>query len=305
MVANIFSRRVLVAACSVALAALGGVAVAAGTDNGMSNRSNTAQATAKSDKATDARRQMDEAAQVIRRMEQDGKAAKLLPQAAGVFIVPHYGRAALGVGGRGGEGVLMVRKGGTWGEPAFYNTGGVSIGAEAGVEGGSLVFVLNNDKAVRSFRQDNNWSLNAEAGLTIVAWSGKAQSSTGKGDVTVWSDTKGLLGSLAISVTDINFDDAETGAFYGRPMKVADVFSGSAQPPSSQIAVLQDALSAASGGAGSGAMSSTAAGTYAGSSAASGKSGSTSMSGTTNNANAESGRSSTGSMGRTSSGSQY
>ena len=242
-----YGRRLLVGACSLALASLAGFAMAAGTNDtmhtGSTAKSDASLGKPRGDEGLDAQRQVDRAAQVVRRMESDRGAAQLLREAQGVFVVDRYGRAALGVGGRGGEGVLMVKRNGRWGDPAFYNAGGVSIGAEAGAEGGSMVFVLNDDRAVQSFKQNNNWSLNAEAGLTIVGWSGKAQGSAGKGDVTVWSDTKGLLGSVAISVTDIHFDQDETSAFYGKPMTVADVF-GATATPTGNVAALRDALAA-------------------------------------------------------------
>src|SRR4051812_38944184 len=42
-----------------------------------------------------------------------------------------------------------------------YDIGGVSIGLEAGGEGGAMALVLNNQKAMTSFMQDNKFSLNA------------------------------------------------------------------------------------------------------------------------------------------------
>jgi lipid-binding SYLF domain-containing protein len=203
--------RMLATACSLALG-LGGACVAQAAGNTTATPSDrttapsaayaapgTYRASGSRDAAHDAMEHVDKAVAVVHRMESEPHVKQLLDQAKGVFIIPRYGRAALGIGGRGGAGVLMVKRSGTWGNPAFYNYGGISAGVQAGVEGGAVAFVLNDDKAVRSFtRQDNNWSLNAEAGLTIVAWSDKGQGSAGKGDVTVWSDTKGLFGDLAI-----------------------------------------------------------------------------------------------------------
>ena len=271
---NYLGKRVLVAACSLALASLAGSAMAMGNDTSrMDNTGNAATTTGKAarDEAHDAQHQIDGAAKIVQRMQSDHAAAQLLREAKGVFVVTKFGHAALGVGGRGGEGVLMMNKNGIWGDPAFYNMGGMSIGAEAGAEGGSLVFVLNSEKALKSFDQNNNWSLNAEAGLTIVNWSGKAQGSAGKGDVTVWSDTKGLLGAVAVSVTDIQFDHGETSAFYGKPMQVADVFRGTASAPAEKVARLRDALAGASQT--SSAMAGTRGSTPANNSASSGTSG--------------------------------
>ena len=252
------SKRLLIAACSLAVVALGGPALAAPANAQRTASGNVGETTGKTaqEDMKDAQRQIRDAARIVRRMEGDPDAANLLEQAHGVFVVTSYGRAALGIGGRGGEGVLMIRRNGQWQDPAFYTLGGGSIGAQAGVESGSLVYALNTDKAVKAFDRGDNWSLNAEAGLTVVTWSGKAQASAGKGDVTVWSDAKGLLGSAAVSVTDIRFDAGKTGAFYGKPMNVADVFSGNATP-AGDPARLQQALSAS--GAMKGADSQSAA----------------------------------------------
>jgi lipid-binding SYLF domain-containing protein len=221
--------RPLVAACSMAVLALAGPAFAQ-TSSGMNPRADTTHADAATsqglrgdarDEAKGAIDDVNQAAGVIRKMQADPGAANLLAEAQGVFIVPKYGRAALGVGGRGGVGVLLVKRDGKWSDPAFYNFGGVSAGVEAGVEGGSFVLVLNDQKAVDSFRRNNNWSLNAGAGLTIVEWSKKARASAGSGDVTIWSDVKGLFAGAQIAVTDIKYDADQTAAYYGQSGKLA------------------------------------------------------------------------------------
>jgi lipid-binding SYLF domain-containing protein len=148
----------------------------------------------------------------------------LLGRARGVFIVPTYGRAALGVGGAGGAGVLMARRAdGTWGNPAFFDIGALSIGLQAGAEGGPIAFVLLNQKAVDSFRNRNNFSLSADAGLTVVNFARMAQGSTA-GDVVVWSNNKGLFGNAAtVGVNDVRYNQRLTEAYYGKPMTAMQV----------------------------------------------------------------------------------
>jgi lipid-binding SYLF domain-containing protein len=237
-------------ACSIALA-WSCVAAAANTMTPQSPPNNKPAATShdgmrspRGGEARDAVDQINDAANVIQRMKTDQALASLLQKSHGVLVVPQYGRAALGVGGRGGAGVLLIRENGNWVQPSFYNYGGISIGLEAGAEGGPIAFVLNTEKALKSFEQNNNWSLNAEAGLTVATWSGKGQASAGKSDVTVWSGAKGLLGSLSVSVTDINFDGAETSAYYDQKVTSAsDVISGKIQNPHS--AALKEAFAQA------------------------------------------------------------
>lgn len=211
------------------------------------------------DAARNAVRQVSAATGVVRDMERDPGVAGLLADAAGVFIVPRYTRAALGIGARGGEGVLLARNGNGWSDPLFYNLAGVSIGAQAGVEGGEMALVLRSQRALDRFRNNNNWSLNADAGLTVVNWSRAAEVTARAGDVVVWSARQGLFGDLAVSVTDIHFDQDENAAFYGRPVAVQDVLGGSttAAMATQQIAGLKQALAGAGrgstmGGAGSG-----------------------------------------------------
>lgn len=236
-----YRTRVIVTACSLAIAAMGGLATAQTSAPPGVTTGNEAVTQAD---VRDAAQQVSEAARVVRQMEQDEGMAQLLQQAEGVFILADYGRAALGLGGRGGEGVLLVKQNGEWSDPAFYNLGGVSAGVEVGIETGNIAFVLNNEKAVNSFRQQNNWSLNADAGLTIVAWSARGQAAAGKGDVVAWSDTEGVFGDLAISVTDINFDEDETSAYYGKQVALSDIINGKVTSPQSEP--LKQALASAS-----------------------------------------------------------
>lgn len=192
------------------------------------------------EQSADAATHIAKASQVLQQMQRDQALAGVLNRAKGVFVVPDYGRAALGVGARGGAGVLLVRRGGAWTNPAFYNMGGISVGLQAGVEAGAIAFVLNDQKALNSFMQNNKFSLNGDAGLTLVNWSAKGQGSAGRGDITVWSDTEGLFGSAAISVTDINFDEKETAAYYKRQVAARDVVSGAVRNPNATA--LQQAL---------------------------------------------------------------
>jgi lipid-binding SYLF domain-containing protein len=155
---------------------------------------------------------------------------ELLARARGVYILPTYARAALAVGASGGAGVLMVRRAdGSWGNPVFFNVGGLSIGLQAGAEGGPLALVLLNQKAVDSFRNKNNFSLNADAGLTVINFARMAQGST-SGDVVAWSGTKGLFGNAAtVAINDIRYNQRVTEAYYGKPLTALQAID-SAEP---------------------------------------------------------------------------
>lgn len=244
MTTGTFKRRAVVTACMCALISAGSFAAA--QSSGAAGSTSTSQNQPSGDKMQEAQDHLQKSVKVIQQMNADPGMKKLLKQAKGVYVVPDYGRAALGVGARGGAGVLFVKQGSKWGNPGFYNMGGVSVGAQAGGEAGAIALVLKSQKALNSFKKGNNFSLNADAGLTVINWSAKAQGSVGKGNVVVWSDTEGAFGDLAVSVTDVNFDEKETGAFYGKKTaSAADVINGKMRAPRSPA--LQDALAALSG----------------------------------------------------------
>jgi lipid-binding SYLF domain-containing protein len=194
----------------------------------------------------DAQETVSEAVAVVNQMRLDTELADTLAQAQGVFIVPDYAQAAVIVGGEGGEGVALLRQGtepgGEWSAPAFYNFGGISVGAEAGVEAGSIAMLLMTEEAVEKFKADGtDFSLDANAGLTIVNWSEKAEGDAGEGDVIVWSDTEGLFAGANIAITGIKHDDDESAAYYGEDVDSQQIFGGNVTDDRSQT--LRDALS--------------------------------------------------------------
>ena len=178
--------------------------------------------------AAAAERRVAEAAAVVARMEAVPRMKQLLQQAKGVFIVPKYGRAALGLGVAGGAGVLLVRRqDSSWSDPAFFYLGSISVGAQAGAQGGPVAIVLNNDAALARFMQDTEFSLNADAGLTVMNWTRYAEGRAGAGDVVVWSGTEGLFGNVAaISVNGIRYSQTASNAYYNRMVGAQDVFAG-------------------------------------------------------------------------------
>lgn len=188
------------------------------------------------DELANAREIVDEAAEVVERLRANPETQEALKQADAVFIVPDYARAALGIGGAGGQGVLIANNNGSWSAPAFYNVGTINLGLEAGVEAGRVAFLIMGEDALEGFRDENNFSLNADAGLTIINWSRRAQASVGKGaDVIAWSDTEGLYGDLAVSVTDIFWDEEANRAYYRRTASAREIIGGQVEAPDSEL----------------------------------------------------------------------
>lgn len=186
-------------------------------------------------------KRIGDAVTVVTAMDREAGMPDLLAKARGVYLVPTYGRAALGIGGEGGSGVLMVRRSdGSWNNPAFFNIGGISVGIQAGVEGGPFALLLMNQKAVDNFRNRNNFSLSADAGITVVNFTRLAQG-TVTGDVVAWSGSKGLFGNAAtLAINDIRFNQRLNEAYYGKMMTALQTIDST--EPNTQADALRKVL---------------------------------------------------------------
>lgn len=180
-----------------------------------------------------AQEEIDRAVQVAQQMKSDPRMAALLADAKGVFILPRHGSGALGVGIEAGEGVLVTRAGEGFGNPVFYELGGVSFGAQAGGAGGPVAMLLMSERAVEKFGSGQRFSLDADAGLTFVDYSKRAQASTGKvRDVVVWSAEKGAYAGVAVGVKGITPDREANQSYYGRPIAdPAEIIEGRVENP--------------------------------------------------------------------------
>jgi lipid-binding SYLF domain-containing protein len=217
---------------AAALIAVAGAAGAQTMNNASSNTNGTDRNEVQHDQML-----LNQSAQVVGRMKAENGMTQLLGRAKGVFIMPHYGRGAIGVGFQGGEGVLVMRQGNGFGNPVFYNMGGVSIGAQAGGVGGPVALFLMTDKAVQDFTSGKNFSVNADAGLTIVSYSRRAEASGGKvQDIVFWSGTHGAYAGASVGLTDVTFDDNANKAWYGRDgLNAAQIVHGQVQNPHNKV----------------------------------------------------------------------
>lgn len=240
---NKFTLSPVRAACALVLLSLAGVSVAQTADY---DRPPTVGATAPAGKQEEAAdKHVSDAVKVAQKMLEEARMKDLLAQAKGIFIVPTFGRAAVGLGASGGVGLMLTKRAdGSWSDPAFYNIGGLSVGAQVGAEGGAIAMVLNNQKAVDKFMEKNAFSVNAAAGLTLVNWAKAAQGNLGDGDVVLWTGTKGLFGNLvAVGVSDIRYNQNLTNAYYHQSVSVADALAG--KFPNAQADALKQTLAVA------------------------------------------------------------
>jgi len=212
-----------------------GVAFAAGALAALPAAAVAQAPAANSDLAHGPQKLVDKAASVLSEMQADPKIRPVLARAIGLYILPEYGRGGFIIGGKGGAGLVVAKTGHGWSSPAFFNTGGLSIGLQAGFTGGSLVYLLMDRKALAQFRDNNKFALDAGAGLSVINYSDQAGVSSNKGDAVLWSNVKGAFAGATVGASGIHVDKDRTRDYYGRVVPVNTILAGQVRAPGATV----------------------------------------------------------------------
>lgn len=148
--------------------------------------------------------------------------ADVIASGKGVAIFPAVTKAALGIGGQTGEGVVFLRNGkGKWTGPAFMGLSGASIGFQIGASSVGLVLVITNEQGLRAFTGGNSFKLGADVAIAAGPVGRDASAATdgrAKASIYSYSMSKGLFAGLAVDGCVINQNRDASKAYWGRDM---------------------------------------------------------------------------------------
>lgn len=163
-----------------------------------------------------------------------GASPQLLREARAIVVVPDAVKAALVLGGQGGQGVLLTRnQAGGWSYPAFVTLSAASAGFQIGVQSADIVIFALSERALQGIVQ-NQVKFGAEAGLTAITLGSNTElGSTPKldADVIVWAKSQGAYAGLTVEGSVIDVREAANRAYYGRPVTTAEILRGGASNP--------------------------------------------------------------------------
>jgi lipid-binding SYLF domain-containing protein len=166
--------------------------------------------------------------------------------AYGVLIVPDLLKGGFIVGGQYGTGVMLARdvQTGLWGEPAFFDVYGGSLGLQVGGQTMDAVFTLMNQGAI-----DKLLSARFKIGAGASGSLGPIGSGVGAAttvhfgeDVYVFSRNKGLFGGLSLDGTVIVPKNEWNAAYYGQPVSPAQIVKDRSVPSQPGSAELRNVL---------------------------------------------------------------
>ncbi len=138
-----------------------------------------------------------------------------------VAVFPHVVKAAFGIGGRYGKGVVSCRSdSGPWSPPAPFSLAGGSWGLQIGAEAADVVLFFMTDHGARSLLE-SKFTLGASASLAAGPTGRVAEAGTDlKLDAEIYSyaRAKGLFAGLSLDGARLAADAEATRQLYGEPL---------------------------------------------------------------------------------------
>jgi lipid-binding SYLF domain-containing protein len=143
----------------------------------------------------------------------------LLERAHAVAVVPSVIKVGLGIGGRRGKGVLVVRKdSGGWSNPVFVNLTGGSFGFQLGVQSTDVVLVFTSRQSIEGI-VGGKVTLGADASVAAGPVGRQSSAATDIGltaQVYSYSRASGLFAGVALDGSALTIDNRSNELFYGR-----------------------------------------------------------------------------------------
>lgn len=161
----------------------------------------------------------------------------LLANAYGIAIIPGVVKGAFIIGGRYGEGVLLVRTpGGGWSNPTFLSIGGGSFGWQIGGQSTDVILVFKSQRSIEDIKR-GKFTLGADAAVAAGPVGRRVEGATDvmlKAEILSYSRSRGFFAGVSLEGSVLNILWQDNAAYYGRQnVTVEDIFSGRVRGPAS------------------------------------------------------------------------
>jgi len=157
-----------------------------------------------------------------------------------VIVMPSVKKAAFGVGGEFGKGVMSCRQGSAWTAPVFMEMGKGSIGFQIGAQATDLVLLVMNRQGVNRMLEDHvTLGTDASVAAGPVGRTGAAATDHKfTAEVLSYSRSKGLFAGIDVSGGVLRPDKDSNEHAYGTGTTAKAVVSaGTATPARMQAFV--------------------------------------------------------------------
>ena len=173
----------------------------------------------------------------------------VLSKADCVLILPDVKKFGFGVGGSGGRGPLLCRRGekfnGKWSTPAMYSVGGASVGLQVGGSSSDFVLLLMDEKVVNQVLSGKT-KMGTDA--TAAAGPGATAASASDADIMTYGRAKGVFAGVSLGGASVEPDNDANYRLYGKTLTATEIVRGTNVKPTTDgqalVTVLDSKLTA-------------------------------------------------------------
>lgn len=169
----------------------------------------------------------------------------LISECQGIVIIPNLINAGIGIGGKRGKGVAIVKlEDGSWSDPVFVTLTGGSIGPQIGIQSVDLVLVFRH-KGVLTEVKKGDFTIGGDASAAAGPVGRSTSANTdykAEAEIYSYSRSRGLFAGISINGSSLAIDNSANEAFYGDNTKAQDIFA-SAKSSNTAVKNLKTSLS--------------------------------------------------------------
>ncbi len=181
------------------------------------------------DKLTERLNKSTEVLQDFGKMK-EGIPHQMIAKYEGIVIIPDLINAGIGIGGKHGKGVAMVKLAdGKWSDPVFVSMTGGSFGAQIGVQSIDLVLVFRH-KSMLTKIKNGDFTIGGDASAAAGPVGRSASANTDyklEAEVYSYSRSKGLFAGISINGASLSIDKDSNHDYYGDSATSQEIFAAS------------------------------------------------------------------------------
>ncbi len=162
----------------------------------------------------------------IQQMPDQSIPEDLMRSCSAIAIFPNTISAGLGIGGKYGQGIIMIRdNNGRWSPPAIFTLAGGSLGWQIGGQATDFVLLIMNRRSVDGILQ-GQFKLGADASAAAGPVGRAAEASTDvqlKGGILSYSRSRGLFAGVKLEGAVITQHWDGDQALYGKSVSAESI----------------------------------------------------------------------------------
>ncbi len=180
-----------------------------------------------------------------------GVPKKVMQDAECVAVIPAVKKAALGIGGTYGRGVLVCKKDngkGPWGPPSMIGISGGSFGIQIGGQSNDVIMLFMTPDSVQRLLKEKvtiGADMSAAAGPLGRQASAETTASL-RAEILTYGRSRGVFAGISLKGTALSPDKDGNKSLYNKDVPAKDLLMDGALPIPEPARKLIDALTAAS-----------------------------------------------------------